>query len=229
MIQVRDHLIVSLDCKSPRKAFEIIDDVGEYCDWFKVGPVLFTQSRNTIIDFLHSRNKNIFLDLKLYDTPTVVHDTVRQFGDLGVSFVTVHTLGGRPMLEAAGLGLRGSQLRLVGVTLLTSQSVADPVFHSFQGSDNDMVSNLVGLALEHRLAGVLCSPHELKTVKAKVLPGFLVMAAGIRFPGEEVYQDDQIRVASPKEALAWGADYLIVGRPITLAREPKSVAARLLS
>lgn len=211
-----DKVIVAIDYEDPQKAFRLVDELGDLVSWYKVGPVLFTLSGVEVVNFLHKRGKKIFLDLKLHDTPNVVQETVKQLGGLGVQFATVHCTGGRRMLEAASMGCRGSQLKLLGVTLLTSQ----------EGSAEAVLRHL-DVALQSRLAGILCSSHEVRQVKERILPGFLCVSAGIRLPKEEVFQDDQVRVASPREALDAGADYLIIGRPITQAREPRDVVERL--
>jgi len=220
-------VIVALDYVDPFRAFELVDEVSEYVDWFKVGSVLFTRSGNEIIDFLHKRNKKIFLDLKLYDTPRVVRDTVRQICDLGVRFASVHCLGGHPMLSAASEGCRGSQLRLLGITLLTSQTADDAGQLGWPSNESDLVVRLLDLACHHRLAGIVCSPHEIEEVRSKAPPGMLLVTPGIRLNGKEVYQDDQKRVAAPTEALDKGADFLVIGRPITQAREPRTVMESL--
>jgi orotidine-5'-phosphate decarboxylase len=205
----------------------LVDEIGDRIDWFKVGPQLFTRSGNDVIQFLHRRGKKVFLDLKLYDTPTVVSETVKQFGDMGVHFATVHCIGGKPMLEAASSACRGSRLKILGVTLLTSQEASDARILGWGQNEGMVVVRLLEIALESRLAGILCSPHEIQKVRPKALPGFLLITPGIRLSGEEVFRDDQKRVATPKEALNWGADYLIIGRPITQAREPREVVDRL--
>jgi orotidine-5'-phosphate decarboxylase len=224
-------VIVALDYQQPEKAFRLVDELDDLIDWYKIGSVLFTQSGHEILKFLHRRSKKVFLDLKLHDTPTVVANTVAQFADLGVEFATIHCLGGRDMLHAAGLSCRNSQLKLLGITLLTSQESSDSKALGWtEGeSETEIVLRLLDLALEARLAGIICSPHEIARVRERALPGLLTVTPGIRLPGEEVFQDDQKRVASPNEALASGADYIVVGRPITMAREPRSVAERLFT
>lgn len=222
-----EKVIVALDYEDPQKAYRLVDELGELIQWYKIGPILFTRSGLEVVQFLHKRGKKIFLDLKLHDTPQVVSATVRQFGELGVQFATVHCTGGKKMLEAASMGCRGSQLKLLGVTLLTSQGSSDAKDWGGPLTESGLVLRLLDIALESRLAGILCSPHEIHDVRERILPGFLLVTPGIRLPKEEVFMDDQVRVASPSEALAWGADYLIVGRPITQAREPRDVVERL--
>src|ERR1700722_7275876 len=92
-------VIVALDYEYPEQAFRLVEEIGEVIQWFKIGPMLFTGSGDEIIQFLHRRNKKIFLDLKLHDTPLVVSNTIKQIADMGVQLTTVHCLGGRPMLE----------------------------------------------------------------------------------------------------------------------------------
>ena len=223
-----EKVIVALDFEYPEQAYRIVDELGDLIQWYKVGPALFTRSGNEIIQFLHRRNKKIFLDLKLHDTPNVVGMTIKQCADLGVQLTTVHCLGGKAMLESAAFHCRGSQLKLLGVTLLTSQKTADYQDIGLLESSRDLIPQLVELALESRLAGVICSPHELKAIRAQTIPGFLLVAPGIRVPGQEVFQDDQQRFASPYDAFHWGADFIVVGRPITQTREPREAALSLL-
>lgn len=222
-----EKVIVALDFEYPEQAYRIVEELGDAVKWYKIGPALFARSGAEIIQFLHRRNKKIFLDLKLHDTPNVVGMMIRQLADLGVQLATVHCLGGRAMLESAAYHCRGSQVKLIGVTLLTSQSEKDYQDIGLKESSRELIPQLVDLALESRLAGVICSPHELREIRSQTIPNFLLVAPGIRIPGQEVFQDDQKRFASPDEALAWGADYLIVGRPITQAREPREAALRL--
>ena len=222
-----EKVIVALDYDKPEKAFRLVDEIGDRIDWFEIGPVLFTRAGNEVVQFLHRRQKKIFIDLKIHDTPNVTTETIRQLGDMGAQFATVHCMGGRRMLEAAASACRGSQLKLLGVTLLTSQDAKDSKEWGGHQTESGLVLRLLELALESRLAGILCSPHEIGDVRARTLPGFLLVTPGIRLPNEEVFMDDQLRFASPREALEWGSDYLIIGRPITQAREPREVIDRL--
>jgi orotidine-5'-phosphate decarboxylase len=222
-------VVVALDCENLDAAKGLVDTLGCAIEWYKIGPILFTRSGHQIVQFLQNRKKKIFFDLKLYDTPNVVAETVRQFGEMGGQFATVHCLGGRTMLEAAGAACRGTGLRLIGVTLLTSQGAPDSMQWGWPQNELQMVERLTDIALECRLAGVMCSPQELPHIHHRRLPGFLLITPGIRLPNEEVFRDDQKRVASPNEAFEAGADYLIVGRPITQSREPLKVVERLFS
>jgi orotidine-5'-phosphate decarboxylase len=219
-------VMVALDYEHPEQAYRLVDEIGDMIDWFKLGPMLFTRSGQEVVNFLHRRNKNVFLDLKIHDTPTVAGTTIKQFADMGAQFATIHCLGGRRMLESASMACRGSQLKLIGVTLLTSHLVEDTKEFGLP-EPTTLVPKLLTLALENRLAGVMCSPHELSEIRPKALPGFVLVTPGIRMPNKEVFEDDQKRVASPDQAVLWGADYLVVGRPITQAREPRDAVERL--
>lgn len=222
-----EKVIVALDYTKVEDAIELVDDLGDRISWYKVGPVLFTRSGKEIIQFLHDRGKRIFLDLKLHDIPNVVGATVREIAEMGVDYVTVHCLGGRKMLEAASQACRGLPMKLLGVTLLTSHEPQELAQFGLTGSADDLVVRLLGAAVESRLGGIVCSPHEIQNVRSRVMPGFLLVTPGIRLAGKEVYQDDQRRVATPKQALQWGADAIVMGRPVTSAREPREVIEHL--
>lgn len=222
-----EKVVVALDYDDPQSAYKIVEQLGDRIRRYKIGPQLFTHAGLDSIKFLHAHGKRVFLDLKLYDTPQVVARSIDRFAALGVEFATVHCLGGRTMLEAAGSACRGSKLRLLGVTLLTSQGAPDSYNWGWQETESGMVLRLAGLGMESRLHGVLCSPQELPLLKPKTVPGFLLVTPGIRLPGREVFQDDQKRTASPAEAVDWGADLLIIGRPLTQSPEPHRVLDHL--
>lgn len=220
-------IVVALDQEDPKLAMRLVEELSDQIECFKLGPVLFTRSGPSLVDFLHRSKKKIFLDLKLYDTPRVVSDTVKQYGDLGVHYATVHTLGGKTMLEAASSSCRGYPLNLLGVTLMTSQNAPESRGIS-QDSELSTVLRLADLAMECRLSGVLCSPHELSSLRARVMPTFSLVSAGIRITGEEVFHDDQKRTSTAREAVDAGADLLIVGRPLTQPPEPLNALRKLL-
>lgn len=222
-MMLQNKVMIALDYETPEDAYHLVDQLGHHIEWYKLGPTIFTQHGTELLRFLRRRGKKIFVDLKLHDTPSVVSQTLKQFVNLGVQFATVHCLGGRSMLEAAAASCRGSQLKLLGVTLLTSYRATDSKDLGWQDSAPEIVSRLVDLAVQTRLSGILCSPNELKTVRSIVPPGFVLVTPGIRLPDQEIYQDDQYRIASPKEALEWGSDFLVLGRPFMQTRAPISV------
>ncbi len=225
---IKQKLIVALDYDQSDKAYRLIDELGDMVDWYKVGPMNFAQDGIDLIRYLHKKRKKIFLDLKTLDIPNVVERTVRSYGDLGVDCATVHCIGGRKMLEAAGRGCRGTSLRLFGITLITSMGEMEAETFGHSESNQVTVERLTQIAVESRLSGILCSPNELKTVRPKSVPGFQIAVAGIRPAGHEIDGEDQARVATPIQALEWGADFLLVGRPILNAREPRTAVSSLL-
>lgn len=224
-----EKVVVALDYEDENQAFRLVETLGAKIHRYKVGPQLFSRSGAEVVKFLHSHGKKVFLDLKLHDTPLVVAKTVELFATLGVEFATVHCLGGRTMLEMAGCACRGSTLRLLGVTLLTRHGADDSFDWGLPDTEEEMVLRLAGLGMESRLSGVLCSPYELSFLRPKTVPGFLLVTPGIRLEGKEVFQDELKQIATPKEALEWGADLLILGRPLTQARDPLQTLETLFS
>lgn len=223
-----DQVIVALDSENPDHAYSLVESLGDKIEWYKIGNVLHTHSGSEFISYLHKKRKKIFLDLKLHDTPKVVSNTVQQFAELGVQFATVHTLGGRRMLEAAASGCRGSQLKLLGVTLLTTLEPKELNGLGWNPEEEARLSGLVDLAVQCRLAGVLSSPQALSKIGPRTVPGFLKVVAGIRDQGLPVYGDDQVSFATAAQAFEWGADYIIVGRPIAQSPNPLQALATLL-
>lgn len=228
MQAIKEKLIVALDYENHDKAFHLIDELGELVEWYKLGPMSYAQEGVELIRHLHKRRKKIFLDLKILDIPNVVYRTVKSYGDLGVDCATVHCIGGRKMLEAAARACRGTNVRLFGIPLITSMAEMDMETFGHQEPHQVTVERLSQMAIESRLSGILCSPNDLKTVKPKTVPGFQFAVAGIRPSGKVIDEEDQARIATPKQALEWGADYLIVGRPILNAREPRAAVEQLL-
>lgn len=228
MIQ-KEKTIVALDFENPDKAKALVETLGDLIEWYKVGPVLFTRYGTEIIQFLHLNKKKIFVDLKLHDTPNVTAETVTQIAEMGVEYTTVHLTGGSKMLEKAATACRGSKLKLIGVSLLTTSQVLDYKDFGFTGTATDLVLKFKDMALQARLSGMLCSQAELTELRKTVPADFKLVTAGIRIAGREVYNDDQARTASPKEAVDSGADFLIIGRPITQSGEPKKRVLELFA
>ena len=222
-------VIVALDYENPDEACRLIDTLDKKIECYKLGPQLFTRSGPEMIQYLHNKKKQIFVDLKLHDTPSVVSHTVRQLAEMGVHYTTVHCLGGKQLLEAAASGCRGSRLKLLGVTLLTSFNHEEAKQWGWSEPAGELVYKLAEQAVQARLSGVLCSVQEAEQLRERLPQGFLLITPGIRLLNKEVFQDDQVRVASPKEAFKVGADFLIVGRPITQARDPKLVVEQLFA
>lgn len=220
-------LILPLDFPSADEAFGMVDRLGERADFFKVGLELYTRSGPSVVQELKRRGKDVFLDLKLHDIPNTVAGGVRAASDLGVDLLTVHTAGGEAMLAAAAEAAWGG-IRLLGVTILTSMSPAtlEGVWGREIRSVRDEVGRLTDLALEQGMHGVVSSPLEASGIRRRVPESFLVVTPGIRPAGSD--KGDQSRVATPADAVSAGADYLVVGRPITRAPDPRAALHAVL-
>ena len=220
-------VIVALDFPRGAEALALVDDLGEAGTFYKVGLQLYTAEGTHVVEELKDRGKRVFLDLKLYDIPNTVAGGVRAASELGVDFLTLHTVGGRAMLEAARDA--AGETRLLGVTVLTSLGAEDlkATWGRKTLSVTDEVKRLADLAAKHGIHGAVVSPHEASSVRARVGPKFLVVTPGIRPTGAG--HDDQERVATPAAAIAAGADYLVIGRSITRASNPEAALYSILS
>ncbi len=213
---------MALDVSSAGAARQLVDLLGGHVGMFKVGKQLFTREGPGFVRELIAQGERVFLDLKFHDIPNTVGAAVSASVDLGVSLVNVHAAGGRKMVAAAARAVDGSDTRLLAVTVLTSlddlalaeTGMAEPVAAT--------VAKLASLAHVAGAAGVVASPREIVHVRKACGSNFLIVTPGVR-PAHAA-QDDQARVASPGEAVALGADYLVVGRPITKAADPAGAA-----
>lgn len=211
-------VILALDVATADEAERLLDAMPDV-DWVKLGSVLMTREGGALARRLVARGLNVFLDLKWHDIPNTVAGAVVQARDMGVAMATVHTLGGRRMLDAA-VGAAGDGLALLGVTVLTSHDAAG--FAEAVGRKSvDLsaeVSRLAGMAWECGLSGVVCSPAEVAIMKQEMNAGALLVVPGIRRLGDRA--GDQQRVATPAAAVAAGATHLVVGRPVLEAPDP---------
>jgi orotidine-5'-phosphate decarboxylase len=219
-------LIVALDGMSAEEALALADRVGEACAFYKVGLELYTRGGPEVVRALRERDKRVFLDLKLHDIPNTVAGAVRSAAGLDVELLTVHATGGSRMLEAAREAAQ-ERVKLVAVTLLTSLGASDVevVWGREIGSIRDEVARLAELARETRMDGVVASALEASWLRHAVPADFLLVVPGIRPVGED--QGDQRRVATPADAVAAGADYLVVGRPVTRASDARAAVLGL--
>ncbi len=186
----------------------------------KVGIELFTSAGPELVSHLVSQGFDVFLDLKYHDIPTTVSRACTQAAELGVWMVNVHTLGGKHMLMAAREAIDHSihQPLLVGVTLLTSHGADDLAELGLERDTGSQVQRLAGLARDAHLDGVVCSPKEASLLRRKFGKKFLLVTPGVRQPTD--VRDDQSRTLTPAEAVREGADYLVIGRPVTRAPDP---------
>ncbi len=220
-------IIVALDTRTASDAVALAERVAPHVGAFKVGLRLLLGAGPGTVAAIAGLGLPVFADAKLHDIPTQVEAAARRLGEYGARWVTAHVAGGRAMLEAAVAGLgaaTGGTGGVLGVTVMTSLSAADLAAAGISASPGKLTSRMSRLAEAAGAEGVICSPQELGVV-ADVAPGLLKVTPGIR-PADAA-ADDQERVATPAEAIARGADWLVIGRPITAASDPAAAAAAI--
>jgi len=224
-----DRLIVALDVSSAREAQKIVQTLGSAVSLYKVGNQLFTAEGPSVVKELVQSGKKVFLDLKFHDIPNTVAGGVRSAAAMGVSMLTVHAAGGSAMLRAAVEAARQARKPpiVLAVTVLTSLSDADLQETGVAGRTRDHALILATLAQNCGCNGVVASPHEAAIVRQDLGAGFVIVTPGIRPAGSA--KGDQSRVNTPAEAIAAGADYLVVGRPITEAKDPVQAARQIVN
>ena len=218
-------IVLALDLSGGTEALRLLDRLPGG-GWVKVGPILMTREGPALLRTLIDRGHRVFLDLKWHDIPNTVAGAVSAAGELGVAMVTVHTLGGPTMLEAAAKAA-GDALAVVGVTVLTSHDAAS-YGRAVGRAEVDLAAEVerhARGAMAAGLAGIVCSPREVALVRDVVGNGRIVVP-GIRGRGERA--GDQVRVASAAEAAAAGATHLVVGRPLLEAPDPAAAYRALL-
>lgn len=229
-MSAREKLIVALDVSSAEAGSRLATRLHGHVGMFKVGLENFTAEGPVLPRFLVATGEKVFLDLKLHDIPNTVRAAARAAAQLGVSMFNVHAWGGRKMMEAASQGAaEGSELRqdgtrprVLAVTVLTSLTEDALRELGISGSAEEVVVRLARLAREAGLDGVVASPREIAALRGAMGPDFLIVTPGIR-PANAA-ADDQARIATPEAAVRAGADYLVVGRPITGAADPAAAA-----
>ena len=219
-IPLEERIIFALDLADPRQALALVDRLADRIRFFKVGLQLFLAGGWPVVEHLAARGCQVMLDLKLHDIPATVQLAVRQFADRGVTFATVH--GYRPVVEAALAADSG--VAILAVTVLTSMGREETTELGFAGTVEELVLRRAGAALQLGCHGVVCSAREAPSLRRQLGQDFVIVTPGIRPAGAEV--NDQQRVVTPAQAIADGADYLVIGRPIRDAADP---AARIAS
>ena len=218
-------VVLALDLPTAAEAMRLLERIP-MTPWVKVGSILMTREGAPLVRALVARGHRVFLDLKWHDIPNTVAGAVRAARELGVTMATVHTLGGRTMMEAA-TEAAGGVLELVGVTVLTSHDEVS--YARAVGRDDvpvgDEVARLADEAVAAGLAGVVCSPAEIEAVRRILPDGARIVVPGIR--AESDAAGDQVRIATAGAAAAAGATHLVVGRPILQAADPAAALARL--
>ena len=221
-IPPRDRLIVALDVPTVAEAQAMVARLGDAVTFYKVGLQLVFAGG---VDFGRelARSKKVFLDVKLLDIDNTVEGAVKSIAQLGVTFVTIHAY---PKAMRAAVAARGaSSLRLLGVTVLTSMDDADLANAGYGETAAALVARRAREARAAGMDGIVASPAEAAAVRAIAGPDIALITPGIRPAGSDA--GDQKRIATPGSAIRDGADYLVVGRPITMAADPKSAALRI--
>jgi len=223
-----DRLIVALDVSSVGESQAIIQALSTSISTFKVGMQLFTAQGPGVVRKLVSADKKVFLDLKFHDIPNTVSGAVRSATALGVAMLTVHAAGGSAMLRAAveAARLAPRPPLVLAVTVLTSLSDAALQEIGVVGRVRDHALVLATLARNCGCDGIVASPLEARLIRQDLGAGFIIVTPGIRPAGSG--REDQARVNTPAEAIAAGADYIVMGRPITGAADPRRAADEIV-
>jgi len=213
-------IIVAMDYSSAGPAIELAERLQPELCRLKVGKELFTASGPALVEKLVKRGYGIFLDLKYHDIPNTTAHACKAAASLGVWMINVHALGGRKMLAAAreAIDKNVHKPKLIAVTMLTSMAQEDLAEIGITASPSDMVLRLAKLARECGLDGVVCSALEVSLLRKHFGSEFCLVTPGIRQSNDSF--DDQVRVMTPKAALQAGSSYLVIGRPITQAKDP---------
>lgn len=226
-------IIVALDLPSPRKALKIAEELAPVVGAFKIGKQLFISGGPEVIRKLRATGSKVFLDLKLHDIPNTVAKAVIAATELGVQMTTVHASGGSAMLAAAGNAaheqaamLRGEPPLVLAVTVLTSMDDSDLDELGIEVGAQEQVLRLAKLAIGAGLGGLVCSPQEITMLRTELGEEVQLVTPGIR--PKSAKSDDQKRTMTPIEAIQAGANWLVIGRPITGAADPKKAAIDIL-
>lgn len=223
MLEARDRVIVALDCDEGT-ALGLADALAGRARWVKVGMTLYYACGPGIVSAMRERGLSVFLDLKLHDIPHQVRGAAEAASVAGADMLSIHSLGGSAMVEAAREGVEGAmdrrdaRTRLVAISVLTSMDQAALSEVGVERPVAEEVARLASMALAAGSDGIVCSPMEAGAMRRLAGDGALVVTPGVRPAGAEA--GDQRRVATPAAALSAGASHLVVGRPITQAENP---------
>ena len=217
-------IIIALDFEDAAQARRLVAAVGESIDFYKVGMELYASAGMDFVRELIGQGKQVFLDLKMYDIGETVKRAVKQVASTGVRFLTVH--GSNAVMRAASEGRGEAALKLLGVTVLTSFDREDLVDLGYPCTVQDLVALRVKNAMAAGMDGIVCSPREAALARGIAGPDALIVTPGVRSRTADA--GDQKRVATPEEAIMAGASYVVIGREVTRAADPKAQVARIL-
>ena len=233
-MKAKERLIVALDVDTKEEVEFLVNELKDEIGMFKIGLQLYSSLGNEIIRFIKAKGGKIFLDLKLHDIPNTVGETVRVLTKEGIDMMNVHSQGGYEMMKLAkemsvktALELGIKEPLLIAVTILTSLGDEEVAKIGYVKSSEDMVEHLGKLTKEAGLDGVVCSPLEAGIIKKACGEGFITVTPGVRPLGEDA--GDQKRITTPKKAIEGGSTYIVIGRPITKAKNVKEVARNIVA
>jgi orotidine-5'-phosphate decarboxylase len=223
-LEPHDRLIVALDVADAAAAQKLIAEIGDAVTFYKIGMELAYGGGLALVDRLAAAGKKVFVDLKLHDIPNTVERATTQVARLGATFLTVHAYP--QTMRAAVAGAKGSGLSILGVTVLTSCDDEDLIEAGYRFGVAEMVRRRAEQAETLGVQGLVASAAEAKGIREAVGPNMILVTPGIRPARFDV--GDQKRVATPESAIRDGADYLVVGRPVTMAADPRKAAAKIV-
>ncbi len=221
-MQAVDRLIVAADLSSRDEILRLADELHGVAGIIKIGLQAFVANGPALVREVVARGERVFLDLKIHDIPNTAKHAVREAASLGATMLTVHTTGGEAMLSASA----DPSLLVLGVTILTSMDESELSGVGIAGTPLEAAVRLATIARRSGLRGVVASPLEIGAIRNACGDGFLIITPGIRPAGAEA--GDQKRTMTPRDALAAGADYIVVGRPITGAPDRRAAALKII-
>ena len=222
----QDKIIIALDVPDTDGALRLLDSLGDPPALCKIGLELFTAEGPSVIKAVQDRGSRVFLDLKFHDIPNTVAHAVKSASGLGVAMTTLHASGGPVMLEAAAKAAEGSELLLLAVTVLTSMDAAQLSSTGISVEPREQVLRLAGLASDTGIGGVVCSPLEVNAIRTSLGNDLRIVTPGVRPTWAAT--GDQKRFMTPAEAVKEGSDWLVIGRPITAAENPREAYAKVV-
>ena len=227
MLPSQDKIIVALDSNELEDCRKLTDELGDLISFYKIGLRTFVTDGFNFASNLKHQGKRIFLDLKLFDIKSTITETVSKLSNLGIDFLTVH--GDPSVVEAALIGKKNNDLKILAVTFLTSQNRSDLNMSLIKkGAIEDLVLERATNAINAGADGLIASPLEVTQLRSlKCTTGKIIVAPGIRPGNSDI--GDQKRISTPSEALAAGADYLVIGRPIWQSKNPRLATEKILN
>ena len=223
----QDKIIIALDVPDTDGALRFLDSLDAPPSLCKIGLELFTAQGPSVVKAIQARGSRVFLDLKFHDIPNTVAHAVKSAAGLGVAMTTLHASGGPVMLEAAAKAAQGAELLLLAVTVLTSMDSVQLSATGISVEPKDQVLRLATLASSTGIGGIVCSPLEVTAIRGSLGNNLRIVTPGVRPTWAAA--GDQKRVMTPSEAVAAGSDWLVIGRPITAAENPKEAYAKVVA